>query len=62
MSLFNFLNYSYIIGPLSCIQYLVNKLKPLKYTCNHQLGNFVADIVFYGQDLNHIELIICLDY
>ena len=44
------------------IQYLVNKLKPLKYTCNHQLGNFVADIVFYGQDLNHIELIICLDY
>ena len=44
------------------IQYLVNKLKPLKYTCDHQLGNFKADVVFYDQDLNHIALVICFDH
>ena len=45
------------------IDYIKKRLHPnVKYTCQHKLGNFLADIVFYTTNLNHIELVVCLDY
>ena len=45
------------------IEYIKENLDPsVKYTCQHKLGNFMADVVFYTKDLNNIELVVCLDY
>lgn len=45
------------------IEYIVKNIhSSVEYTCQHKLGNFMADIVFYLKDLNHIELVICLDF
>ena len=45
------------------LDYIRKRLNPsIKYTCQHKLGNFMADIVFYTKDLNNIELVVCLDY
>lgn len=45
------------------IDYIKKHINPnIKYTCQHKLGNFMADVVFYSEDLNNIELILCLDY